>query len=76
MTEEEISSHRRRIGAMVRERREKRGLSLRQLEEKTGIAYNHIGRIERGKYNISIDSLTRLGEALGFRPTLEDLPQP
>ena len=39
----------------------------------TGIAYNHIGRIERGKYNVTIDTLAVIANALGVRITFTDI---
>lgn len=56
---------REKIGREIRKAREDAGMTLRQLAEKTGIAYNHIGRIERGKYNVTLDTLSILAQALG-----------
>lgn len=57
---------RERIGRELRKAREKAGLTLRQLADITGIAFNHIGRIERGKYNVTLDTLSILAQALGM----------
>ena len=32
----------------------------------TGIAFNHIGRIEKGQYNVTLDTLALLADALGM----------
>lgn len=61
---------RERIGRELREAREEAGLTLRQLAEKTDIAFNHIGRIERGKYNVTLDSLSIIADALRLELTL------
>lgn len=58
---------RKRIGQQVKESREKNGLSLRQLADMTGLSYNHICQIEAGKYGVSVDSLSKLGTALGWK---------
>lgn len=58
---------RERIGRELREAREEAGLTLRQLAEKTDIAFNHIGRIERGKYNVTIDTIAIIADALGLK---------
>ena len=56
---------REKIGNQLREAREKKGYTLRQLSFLTGIAFNHIGRIEAGKYNVTIDTVSILANALG-----------
>lgn len=60
-----ICNARERIGNELRKAREEAGLTLRQLAEKTDIAFSHIGRIERGKYNVTLDTLSILAQALG-----------
>ena len=64
---------RKYVGECIRMAREGKGLSLRQVEKLTGIAYNHIGRIERGKYNVTIDTLAVIANALGVRITFTDI---
>ena len=61
---------RRMIGEQVKTARQGAGLTLRQLAELTGIAHNHIGRIEQGRYNVTVDTLAILGDALGVKITL------
>lgn len=58
------------VGRQIREARTKAGLSLRELADKCGIAFNHIGRIEKGKYNVSIDTLERIAKALNCSITI------
>lgn len=38
----------------------------------TGIAFNHLGRIERGKYNVTLDTLAVVINALGMDLELID----
>lgn len=64
---------RKYVGESIRMAREAKGLSLRQVEKLTGIAFNHIGRIERGKYNVTIDTLAVIANALGVRITFTDI---
>lgn len=52
------------IGRQVAVLRNKRGLSTRQLAEMCGVTYVNINKIENGRYNVSIDILHRVCEAL------------
>lgn len=60
-------NYRAEIGRQVAELRAKRGLSTRQLAELCGIDPSNVSKIERGKYNVSVDILGRVCEALGAR---------
>ena len=60
------------IGEQLGQLRAKKELSLRQLEEVSGVGYAHIKRIESGA-NASIDTITKIANALGYRITLEKL---
>lgn len=57
-------NHREVIGFQIAELRNKRGLSTRQLAELSGVNYTNIGKIERGVYNVSIDILSKVCNAL------------
>lgn len=52
------------IGRQVAVIRNKRGISTRQLAEMCGVTYVNINKIENGKYNVSIDILHKVCEAL------------
>lgn len=54
------------VGRMVREARERRGLSQRELAKRAGLQYSHIARIESGRYNLTIDTLERVCKELGL----------
>ena len=56
--------HLSRIGSLIRDARNHRGLSQAQLAATLGTSQSAINRIERGKQNISMDMLTRISEAL------------
>lgn len=64
---------RKDVGESIRKAREAKGLTLRQVAKLTGIAFNHIGRIERGKYNVTVDTLAVIANALGVKITFTDI---
>lgn len=53
------------IGKSIAEIRQAKGLSIRQLAEASGVNFANIYKIENGKYNVSIDILGKICEALG-----------
>lgn len=54
------------IGKRIAEIRQAKGLSIRQLAEASGVNFANIYKIENGKYNVSIDILGKICEALGY----------
>lgn len=77
MTEEQKQENRLRIGGQVAAIRNKKGLSIRELAEACGVTAQNITKIERGKYNVSIDILGKICEALGchvdIKPNLGEI---
>ena len=63
---------RQRIGQRIRELREARGLTQRDLEDRTGLTHNHISRIENGNYNVSLDTLSKIAAALDAEISIFD----
>ena len=61
---------RQRLGQRIKQLREERKLSQRELAGMADIGYPHLCRIEKGDYNVSVDILARLGTALGVELTL------
>ena len=57
--------HRVMIGEVVSEKRKERNLSLEDLECLTNIKARNLESIENGRYDVSIDILGNIGEALG-----------
>ena len=53
----------------LRELRRKRVLSLRELEEKSGVSYNTIWRIEDGRQGAHPRTIRKLAEALQVEPS-------
>lgn len=61
----------RRIGANVRATRKAKALSQDELADKSGLHRAHIGEIERGETNVTIQTLKILADSL--RVTIADL---
>lgn len=61
------TAHRERIGKRIAEIRKQKGLTILQLHEMTGLDNSNIGKIERGRYNVSIDILQRICDALDVK---------
>jgi transcriptional regulator with XRE-family HTH domain len=59
------------VGDRIRQLRKERGLSQEELGYKSDIHYTHIGAIERGEKNWSIDTLVKV--AGGLNVTVNDL---
>jgi HTH-type transcriptional regulator/antitoxin HipB len=55
------------VGRMVRELREARGLSQRELAERMGTTQSVVGRLEAGGSRPTIVTLERVADALGLR---------
>ena len=54
------------LGLRIRSLRESRKLSQYALAEKAGMSLKHLGKIERGTVNASVQCLTDLAGALGL----------
>ena len=72
MTEEEKIANRLRVGQRIAEIRQQKGYSLRQLSELCDVTFQNINKIENGKYNVGIDILGRIAEALEVEIELID----
>lgn len=55
-------------GTKLRQLRRERAFSLRDLGERSGIAYDTINRLELGKQEAQPRTIRRLAEALGVEP--------
>lgn len=75
-TESVKQNERARLGTMVREAREAKGLSQTELARLSETPRSNISRIESGRYNVSIDTISRLGTVLGVKialvPSVDD----
>jgi transcriptional regulator with XRE-family HTH domain len=59
------------VGDRIRQLRKERGFSQEELGDKSDLHYTHIGAIERGEKNWSIDTLVKV--AGGLNVTINDL---
>ena len=62
------------IGTMIKNARQKRGLSQGDLEKRTGLMRCYISRVENGHTVPSIETLSRIAQALEL-PLTELLPE-
>jgi transcriptional regulator with XRE-family HTH domain len=53
----------------LKERRRERVLSLRELEQRSGVSYNTIWRIEDGRQGAHPRTVRKLADALGVQPS-------
>ena len=58
----------RQVGRNIRWRRKKARLSLEELAYRASLDTSHIGKIERGCWNPSLQTLARIATALGISP--------
>lgn len=63
---------RRRIGQQLKDARMAQNISVRSLAIQSGVDKSSICRIEAGRLNTGIDTLTRLADILGLRLILVD----
>ena len=55
-------------GAKLRELRRRRMLSLRELEQRSGVAFDNINKLENEKRRAQPRTIRKLAEALGVEP--------
>lgn len=60
------------IGKSIAEIRQAKGLSIRQLAELCGVSAQNITKIEHGRYNVSVDILGKICDALEVKLELVD----
>lgn len=58
-------NNRTKIGIQLQSARNSAGLTIRQLADLSGVSSQNITKIEHGKYNVSIDILSKVTDALG-----------
>ena len=62
-----------RIGGRIRQIREERNVEARELAKLAGIDAANLSRIEKGKYSVGIDILSKIAAALGKKIDFVDL---
>lgn len=60
------------IGAIIKDIRNRRGLSIRALGELSGVQFANIGKLERGEYNPSVNILNKILLALNCELIVEE----
>lgn len=58
----------KKFGALIREIRMSKGISMEQLALEAGLEYSQLSRIERGVINTSVSHVFVLAEALKVEP--------
>ena len=53
------------LGRVIRNHRLAAGLSQEGLAERSGLHWTYVSQVERGKRNVSVAALRRIGAALG-----------
>ena len=59
-----MENARKELGKRIKEIRKIKGFTQEELGEKANLNYKFIGELERGKVNVSLDSLVRISNAL------------
>jgi transcriptional regulator with XRE-family HTH domain len=62
-----VQAIQKRVGATVRSLRKQKGWSQDLFADKTGLHRAHIGEIERGESNVTLQTLKILSDALGVK---------
>lgn len=66
MTEQKKQETRERIGQRIASLRKLAGFTQEELAFRAGIQRTHLGRIESGKYAVTLETLQAIAEALGM----------
>jgi transcriptional regulator with XRE-family HTH domain len=61
-----VDDVRRALGRRVRQLRTDKKLSQEELAERCDLHWTHISGIERGQFNVTLSTLTRLAKGLGM----------
>ncbi len=63
------------IGSLLAGYRQEAGLTLREAAEKAGVTFANLSNIERGRYSVGLDVLTRIAIIYGKKVDLTDLQE-
>lgn len=64
MEEFDKISHRQKVGSKINQIRINKGMTIQEVSDITGLDKSNICKIEKGKYNVSIDILGKVCKAL------------
>ena len=78
MTEEQKQQLRLRMGLRIASLRKQAKLTQEELADRAGLQRTHVGRIEAGKYAVTLETVEAIAQALGMTvdiidPRLRDL---
>ena len=57
------------LGAATRSLRRERGIAQETFAARAGLDRSYYGAIERGEFNITLDTLVKISAAFGVRPS-------
>lgn len=72
MTDEHKQATRDRIGLRIFTLRKMKELTQEQLADRAGIQRTHLGRIEAGKYAVTLETIQAIAEALDMTVDIID----
>ncbi len=58
-----------KLGERIFEARDRAGLTLRELGQRSGVSWSSISAIEKGRQSATVETIERLALALGVRPS-------
>lgn len=73
MNEEMKQQVRERIGNRIAALRKKAGLTQEQLADRAGLQRTHVGRIEAGRYAVTLEVVQAIAQALGMTVDIIDM---
>ena len=73
MTDERKQATRDRIGQHIAQMRKEQGMTQQELADSSNIGRSHLVRIEQGKYNLQLDTLASIAQALGCEVNLKPI---
>ena len=73
MTEEQKQATRIRIGLRIALLRKQIGMTQEDLAAKAGLQRTHVGRIEAGKYAVTLETIQAIAEALEMTVDIVDV---
>ncbi len=72
MNEQEKQATRDRIGLRIASLRKLAGMTQEELATKAGLQRTHVGRIEAGKYAVTLETIQAIAEALDMTVDIID----
>ena len=72
MTDVEKQQTRDRIGARIAMLRKQAGMTQEELANRAGLQRTHVGRIEAGRYAVTLETVQAIAQALGMTVDIVD----